>query len=48
MKDFEFRVRNLPYTADNFEVTIDDEKQQIVIRTKNKKYFKRFHQFNIE
>lgn len=42
VKDFEFRVRNLPYTSENFEVSIDEDKQQIVIRTKNKKYFKRF------
>jgi hypothetical protein len=41
LTEFEFRVRNLPYTADNFEVSIDEKTQQIVVRTVNKKYFKR-------
>ncbi len=43
-------MRNLPYSADNFEVSIDEEKQQIVIRTKNKKFFKRYglHNFSID
>jgi hypothetical protein len=36
-----FRVRNLPYPRDVFSVTIDDAAQVIVIRTTNKKYFKR-------
>lgn len=38
---FQWRVRNLPYSADVYSVTIDHEKQQIVVRTSNKKYFKR-------
>ena len=38
---FEWRVRNLPYPKETYEVSIDGEKQQIVVRTKNKKYFKR-------
>lgn len=38
---FQWRVRNLPYPADVYSVTVDHEKQQIVVRTSNKKYFKR-------
>lgn len=38
---FQWRVRNLPYPVDVYSVTIDHEKQQIVVRTSNKKYFKR-------
>mmetsp|Transcript_105473 Transcript_105473/g.183452 ORF Transcript_105473/g.183452 Transcript_105473/m.183452 type:complete len:292 (-) Transcript_105473:71-946(-) len=38
---FQWRVRNLPYPANVYSVTIDQEKQQIVVRTSNKKYFKR-------
>jgi protein DPCD len=37
-----FRVRNLPYSRDVYQISIEDEKQQIVLRTTNKKYFKRF------
>jgi hypothetical protein len=39
---FQFRVRNLPYKKEVFELSIDEKKQQIVIRTTNKKYYKRF------
>lgn len=38
---FQWRVRNLPYKKEVYSVEVDDEKQQIVIRTSNKKYFKR-------
>lgn len=38
---FQWRIRNLAYPADVFSVTVDHEKQQIVVRTSNKKYFKR-------
>ena len=41
-KEFQWRVRNLKGDADNFMVECDKDKQQIVIRTKNKKYYKRF------
>ncbi len=40
-EDICFRIRNLPYPKDVFAVTIDDASQQIVVRTSNKKYFKR-------
>lgn len=38
---FQWRVRNLPYPADVYSITIDHEKQEIVVRTSNKKYYKR-------
>lgn len=41
--DFQFRVRNLSeFSKENFVVEIDKAKNEIVIRTTNKKYFKRF------
>eukprot|EP00051_Salpingoeca_urceolata_P008395 m.105645 g.105645 ORF g.105645 m.105645 type:complete len:128 (-) comp15731_c0_seq3:77-460(-) len=41
-KEFQWRVRNMPYALDVYSVTVDSEKQQLVLRTTNKKYFKRF------
>jgi len=38
---FEWRVRNLPYPKPTYSVSIDKEQNQIVVRTANKKYFKR-------
>lgn len=38
---FEWRVRNLSYPRSTYSVTIDTEQNQIVVRTSNKKYFKR-------
>ena len=42
-KEFQWRIRNLKGDADNFMIECDKDKQQIVIRTKNKKYYKRFN-----
>lgn len=39
---FIWRIRNLPYPKNIFQLSVDEEKQQIVLRTTNKKYFKRF------
>jgi hypothetical protein len=36
-----WRVRQIPYPADVYRITVESEKNQIVIRTTNKKYFKR-------
>eukprot|EP00913_Durusdinium_trenchii_P034970 g32712.t1 len=38
---FQWRIRNLPYPADVYSVSVDHEKQEIVVRTSNKKYYKR-------
>ena len=42
-ENFEFRIRNLKGDADNFMIDIDKDIDEIVIRTKNKKYYKRFN-----
>ena len=42
-ENFEYRIRNLKGDADNFMFDIDKDKDEIVIRTKNKKYYKRFN-----
>eukprot|EP00662_Eupelagonemidae_sp_cell21_P030359 gene30359-23587_t len=36
---FEWRIRNLPHPKDNFKVAV--EEGRIVVRTENRKYFKR-------
>lgn len=38
---FCFRIRNLPYPKDVYSVEVDNDAQQIVVRTSNKKYYKR-------
>ena len=38
---FEWRVRNLPYPKSTYSVAVDKEHNQVVLRTTNKKYFKR-------
>ncbi|CAE7028691.1 DPCD [Symbiodinium natans] len=38
---FQWRIRNLPYPADVYSVSVDHDKQEIVVRTSNKKYYKR-------
>ncbi|CAI9149178.1 unnamed protein product [Rangifer tarandus platyrhynchus] len=40
-KAFQWRIRNLPFPASTYSVTIDEVTQEIVVRTTNKKYFKR-------
>mmetsp|Transcript_29803 Transcript_29803/g.54610 ORF Transcript_29803/g.54610 Transcript_29803/m.54610 type:complete len:187 (-) Transcript_29803:317-877(-) len=36
---FQWRIRNLPYPPETYQITVEDN--NIVIRTTNKKYFKR-------
>ena len=36
-----WRIRQIPYPANFYQVTVDEAKNQIVVRTTNKKYFKR-------
>ena len=40
-KEFQFRIRNLNYDKSNFIVECDKTKQELVIKTVNKKYYKR-------
>ena len=39
---FEWRIRNLPYPKPTYSVTVDGEARQLVVRTTNKKYFRRW------
>ncbi|XP_034544366.1 protein DPCD [Notolabrus celidotus] len=39
---FQWRIRNLPYPKDVFSVTAEPSERCIIIRTSNKKYFKKF------
>ena len=39
---WEYVVTNIPYPKSVYSVVIDAEKQQLVLRTSNKKYFKRW------
>eukprot|EP01135_Chromosphaera_perkinsii_P010417 Nk52_evm89s2118 gene=Nk52_evmTU89s2118 len=38
---FQWRIRNLPYPKNIYELSVDKGKLEIVLRTSNKKYFKR-------
>ncbi|XP_041370084.1 protein DPCD-like isoform X2 [Gigantopelta aegis] len=40
--DFEWRIRNLPYPIETYSVTVDDDNKHIIVRTSNKKYYKKF------
>ncbi|XP_034950416.1 protein DPCD [Chelonus insularis] len=37
----EWRIRNLPYPKDVFDVKVDDDGHSIVVKTTNKKYYKK-------
>jgi hypothetical protein len=39
---WEFRIRNLFFPIETYELSVEDATQSIVLRTKNKKYFKKF------
>ncbi|KAH8378599.1 hypothetical protein KR009_000195 [Drosophila setifemur] len=39
-KNIEWRIRNMPYPLDVYNVTADAEKRAIIVRTTNKKYYK--------
>ncbi|XP_076001628.1 protein DPCD [Genypterus blacodes] len=39
---FQWRVRNLPYPKDVFSVTVEPSERCCIIRTSNKKYYKKF------
>jgi hypothetical protein len=40
--DFHFRIRNMIYNKENYLVEVDKDKEHIVIKTQNKKYYKKF------
>ncbi|XP_069467739.1 protein DPCD [Ambystoma mexicanum] len=39
---FQWRIRNLPYPKDVYTVTVDQTERCCIIRTSNKKYYKKF------
>jgi hypothetical protein len=39
---FQWRIRNLPYPEDVYMLEVDPDKQEVVIKTTIKKYYKRF------
>lgn len=39
LEEFQWRIRNLPYPIDTYNIVIEDNK--IVVKTSNKKYFKK-------
>lgn len=39
--NFQWRIRNLPYKLDVYSLSVNDETQEMVLRTANKKYFKK-------
>lgn len=41
--NIEWRIRNLPYPLEIYNVTADESKNAIVVRTTNKKYFKEIY-----
>mmetsp|Transcript_23661 Transcript_23661/g.37224 ORF Transcript_23661/g.37224 Transcript_23661/m.37224 type:complete len:193 (-) Transcript_23661:246-824(-) len=38
---FQWRIRNIPYDKSVYRLSIDNKRHQIVLRTTNRKYFKR-------
>ncbi|XP_011790970.1 PREDICTED: protein DPCD [Colobus angolensis palliatus] len=41
-KSFQWRIRNLPYPKDVYSVCVDQKERCIVVKTTNKKYYKKF------
>lgn len=41
-KAWEWRIRNIPYPKDVYQLSLDKEKADVVLRTTNRKYHKRF------
>ncbi|XP_030044792.1 protein DPCD [Microcaecilia unicolor] len=39
---FQWRIRNLPYPKDVYEVSVDQNERCCIVRTSNKKYYKKF------
>ncbi|XP_056385473.1 protein DPCD isoform X2 [Hyla sarda] len=39
---FQWRIRNLPYPKEVYSVTVDKKERSCIVRTSNKKYYKKF------
>jgi hypothetical protein len=42
LANFQWRIRNLPYPSEVYIVEVDKEKDEIIVKTTIKKYYKRF------
>ncbi|NXP67587.1 DPCD protein, partial [Chloropsis cyanopogon] len=42
LSSFQWRIRNLPYPKEVYSVSVEEEQRCCVIRTTNKKYYKKF------
>ncbi|XP_046693546.1 protein DPCD [Silurus meridionalis] len=40
---FQWRVRNIPYPIETYEITVEPHERCCIIRTTNKKYYKKFN-----
>ncbi|KAI5089926.1 protein DPCD, partial [Silurus meridionalis] len=40
---FQWRVRNIPYPIETYEITVEPQERCCIIRTTNKKYYKKFN-----
>lgn len=40
-ENFQWRVRNIPYPLEVYQIMVDENANQIIVRTSNKKWFKR-------
>ncbi|KAM7074031.1 protein DPCD isoform 2-T2 [Molossus nigricans] len=45
---FQWRIRNLPYPKDVYNVYVDQQERCVVVRTTNKKYYKKFSITDLE
>lgn len=39
---FQWRIRNLPYALEVYSLTVNDDNNEMILRTSNKKYYKKF------
>lgn len=44
----EWRIRNLPYPVDNYIVLASPEEKVIIVKTKNKKFYKKIPVLDLE
>ncbi|KAG5447157.1 Protein dpcd [Clonorchis sinensis] len=41
-KAFQWRIRNMPYPLGTYQIEVDSDTNSLILRTTNKKYYKRF------
>ncbi|PAA63328.1 hypothetical protein BOX15_Mlig031143g1 [Macrostomum lignano] len=41
-KEFQWRIRNLPYPIETYSLDVDASNENVILRTSNKKYYKKF------